>query len=100
MHLWQSRAAREVMRVLSGLSTRGRSIDPIDAFPREVEATAPSERRADAPPDLAIVLDHLAEVAAEAVLVELLAGLRVPQPAAVRRELVAEHQRAVRVLRW
>ena len=37
----------------------------------------------DAPRDFAVVLDHAAQVAAEAVLVELLAGLRVPQPAAV-----------------
>ena len=46
----------------------------------------------------AVVLDHAAEIAAEAVLVELLAGLRVPQPAAVRRELVAQHQRAVGIV--
>ena len=36
------------------------------------------QRRADAPRDFAIVLDHVAEIAAKAVLVELLAGLRIP----------------------
>ena len=36
------------------------------------------KRRADPPSDFAVVLDHLAQVAAKAVLVELLAGLRVP----------------------
>ena len=53
----------------------------------------PLQRRADALRDLAIVLDHAAEIAPEPVLVELFAGLRVPQPAAVGRELVAQHQR-------
>ena len=52
-----------------------------------------AERRADAPRHLAVVLDHAAQIAAEAILVELLAGLRIPQPAAVRREFVAQHER-------
>ena len=44
------------------------------------------------------MLDHLAEVAPEAILVELFAGLRIPQPAAIGRELVAEHELAVRIV--
>jgi len=56
------------------------------------------ERDADALRDLAVVLDHLPQVAAEAVLVHLLAGLRIPQAAAVGRELVAQHHRARRIV--
>src|SRR5690349_2153758 len=56
------------------------------------------KRRADSPSDFAVMLDHLAQVASEAILVELLARLRVPQPAAVGREFVAEHQLAVRIV--
>ena len=57
-----------------------------------------SERRADPVRDFAVVLDDTAQIAAEAVLVQLFAGLRVPQPAAVGREFVAEHQRAGRIV--
>jgi len=40
---------------------------------------------------LLIGLDQPAHVAAEAVLVELVLRLDVPQPAAIRRDLVGEH---------
>src|SRR6516165_6568518 len=41
--------------------------------------------------DFGIGLDEAAEIAAEAVFVELLVGLDVPQPAGVRRYLVGHH---------
>src|ERR1700684_3016248 len=41
--------------------------------------------------DFGIGLEQAAEIAAEAVLVELLVGLDVPQPAGIRRNLVGDH---------
>src|SRR5271154_3328394 len=41
--------------------------------------------------DLGIRLDHPAEILAEAVLVHLVVGLDVPQPARVGADLVGEH---------
>src|SRR5215831_15770967 len=46
---------------------------------------------AQAPSDLLIGFRHLAEVAAEAVLVQLLIGLDVPEPAIVRADLIGEN---------
>src|SRR5215472_5544916 len=46
---------------------------------------------AQTPRDLLIGLCHLAEIAAEAVLVQLLVGLDVPEPAIVRADLVGQH---------
>src|SRR3954467_13106260 len=40
---------------------------------------------------LLVSLDQAAHVAAEAILVELVARLDVPQPAVVRRDLVGDH---------
>src|SRR5699024_8783801 len=50
----------------------------------------------DALHDFLIRLFDAAHVAAEAVLVQLFAGGRVPQAAGVRADLVREHDRAVR----
>src|ERR1700728_2951874 len=41
--------------------------------------------------DFGISFEEAAEIAAEAVLVELLVGLDVPQPAGIRRYLVGDH---------
>src|SRR3984885_6363998 len=41
--------------------------------------------------DFGISFEQAAEIAAEAVLVELLVGLDVPQPAGIRRNLVGDH---------
>src|SRR6516162_2998469 len=46
---------------------------------------------AQAPRDLLVGLRHLAEIAAEAVLVQLLIGLDVPKPAIVRADLIGQH---------
>src|SRR4051812_35021457 len=47
---------------------------------------------------LLIGLEHAAQVAAEPVLVELVGGGRVPQPAAVRADLVGQHDAHLLVL--
>src|SRR5262249_49660654 len=46
---------------------------------------------AEPPGDLGIGLQQSAEIAAEAILVELLARLDVPQPAGIRGDLVRHH---------
>src|SRR6476620_7229203 len=48
-------------------------------------------QNAEAAGDFLVALLDLAEVAAEAVLVHLLAGLAVPQPAIVRADLVGQN---------
>src|SRR5665213_2389826 len=63
-------------------------------------SSAPMLRQwsADARGDLAVLADDVAQVAAEAILVHLFAARRIPQPASVGRELVAQHDRAARVV--
>jgi len=56
-----------------------------------------SERRTDPPRHLAILGDHFAQIAPEAILVQFLLAGVIPQPAAVGRELVAEQQRSLRL---
>src|SRR5688572_9819550 len=91
---WRSTCPHRRSRWMHASTRAGRRGNPRWAGARSVCTSL--QRRANTPADFAIVLDHFAEVAAKAILVHLLAGLRVPEAAPVGREFVAEHDRTRR----